>query len=79
MPPVLSLVIQPFVHHLHHLDKIVPWHGVSAIIILSFKIHSLVVGELRNLIHLRSRRSPWIVRRRISDFGLRVVDSATNL
>lgn len=32
----------------------------------------LIVCELRNLIHLRAGRAPWIIRRGLPHFGLRV-------
>lgn len=34
--------------------------------------HSLIVGELRNFVHLRSRRSPGVIAGSFSNFGLRV-------
>jgi len=69
MPPILSLVIQPLVHHFHDFDKVAPDSSVMSYLKANYEC-ALVVGHLSNLIHLSTGRTPWIVGRCISNLCL---------
>lgn len=80
MSPILALVVQPFIEHLHDLHEIGPMQqGKSEVISLSLLLQqtsdALIVGELRELVHLRSTRTPWIVAGRLADLGLGIAVS----
>lgn len=68
MPPILSLVIQPLVHHLHNLDKITPITSDRSLWI--HNKYSLIISHLSDFVHLSTGRTPWIVRSSIPDFRL---------
>jgi hypothetical protein len=73
MAPVFALVIQPLVQHLHNLDKVSSVAQINWLIQASpmaKQTDSLIIRQLRNLVHLGARWAPGIVRRGISDFGL---------
>jgi hypothetical protein len=77
MPPILSLVVQPFIKHLHNLNKILPFARFRprvspASLNTTFQTDSLIISQLSNLVHLCTTRTPWIIRRSISHFCLRI-------
>lgn len=77
MTPILPLIIQTLVQHLHNFHKIIPGQSdsVSHDNAVDKLASSLIIGQLRNLIHLSPGWTPGIVRSRISDFSLRLVSS----
>jgi hypothetical protein len=56
MAPVLALVVETLVEHLHDLDKVIPGkkEGEAGTEAGSEQGDGLIVSQLRNLVHLRS-------------------------
>ena len=74
--PVLALVIQSLVKHLHDLNEVIPIiyrpSGLLSAVNEEQSIYELVVSHLSDFVHLSTRRTPWIIRCSIANFGLDV-------
>ena len=71
--PILSLVVQSLVKHLHNLYEVVPFteHSAGRRSQTSC-VYALVKGHLSDLVHLGSGRTPWVVGCRLPYFRLNI-------
>lgn len=74
MAPILALVIETFVQHLHDLDKVVSVYLRLAREepAIQAKGNALIVGHLRDLVHLCAGGTPWIVGSSLANLGLHI-------
>lgn len=77
MAPILALVVEPFIDHLHDLYEIVSenrrQHPRSAVTTQPVAICTqLVIRQLCDFVHLGARWTPGIVRGGIANFSLGV-------
>lgn len=72
MPPILPFVVESFVKYLNDFDKVLSAHHCISLSSPKSAVCSLIVGQLRDLMHLPARRRPWVVGRCIADLGLGV-------
>ena len=73
MTPVLALIIQSFIQHLHDLHKVVSkFRELLATFYptIQQKRIVLIISHLSNLVHLLTRWAPRIIRRRIPNLCL---------
>jgi hypothetical protein len=70
--PVFSFVIEPLIEHLHYLNEVVSVHAllVEVKLRLTREMNELIIGHLRDLIHLCARGAPWVVGSGLTDFSL---------
>ena len=70
--PIFALVIESLIQHLHYLNEVISVHAllVEEKLRLTRERNELIIGHLRDLIHLCAGGAPWIVRSGFTDFGL---------
>jgi hypothetical protein len=70
MTPIFPLIIEPFIEHFNHLDKVLPTPKSPTVSLTLAQTlrpqekreYGLVVRELRYFVHLGTRRSPRVIR-----------------
>ena len=70
--PIFALVIESLIEHLHYLNEVI---SVNALLVeemsrLTGERNELIMGHLRDLIHLCARGAPWVIGSGLTDFGL---------
>ncbi len=72
--PIFALVIESLIEHLHYLNKVISVHVllVENESRLTRERNELIIGHLRDLIHLCARGAPWIVGSSLANLSLYV-------
>ena len=72
MAPIFALVIESLVEHLHYLNEVISVHGLSVEekSRLTRERNELIIGHLRDIIHLCAGGAPRVVGSGLTDFSL---------
>ena len=72
--PIFALVIESLIEHLHYLNEVISVHAllVEEKLRLTTERNELIIGHLRDLIHLCPGGAPWVVGSGLTDFSLHI-------
>ena len=70
--PVFTVVIESLVEHIYYLNEV---NSVHALLVKekprpTTERNELIIGHLRDLIHLCARGAPWVIGSGLTDFNL---------